>query len=73
MGYLGSVARTAYSIFAQTSQEGIECTKVKEYLAKSLLLNLYQVENTLEDNLDLIPSPSHLVKIQIIGGKVYLR
>ena len=32
-----------------------------------------KVENGLEDSLDLIPSPLPSVKIQIIGGKVYLR
>ena len=30
-------------------------------------------EKILKDSLDLIPSPSPSVKIQIIGGKVYLR
>ena len=33
----------------------------------------FKVENILEDSLGLIPSPSPSVKIQIIGGKVYLR
>ena len=32
-----------------------------------------KVENIEEDSLDSIPSPSPSVKIQIIGGKVYLR
>ena len=32
-----------------------------------------KVEKILEDSLDSIPSPSPSVKIQIIGGKVYLR
>ena len=32
-----------------------------------------KVEQILEDSLDLIPSPSSLVKIQIMGWKVYLR
>jgi hypothetical protein len=32
-----------------------------------------KVEKILKDSLDLIPSPSISVKIQIIGGKVYLR
>ena len=31
-----------------------------------------KVEKIKEDRLDLIPSPSLSVKIQIIGGKVYL-
>ena len=32
-----------------------------------------KVEKIFEDSLDSIPSPSPSVKIQIIGGKVYLR
>ena len=32
-----------------------------------------KVEKILKGSLDLIPSPSHSVKIQIIEGKVYLR
>ena len=32
-----------------------------------------KVEKVLEDSQDLISSPSSSVKIQIIGGKVYLR
>jgi hypothetical protein len=32
---------------------------------------LFKVEKIWEDSLDLIPTPS--VKIQIIGGKAYLR
>jgi hypothetical protein len=32
-----------------------------------------KVEKISEDGLDLIPSPSPSVKIQIIGGKIYLR
>ena len=34
---------------------------------------LDKVEKILEDSLDSNPSPSPSVKIQIIGGKVYLR
>ena len=34
---------------------------------------LGKVENNLKGSLDLIPSPSPSVEIQIIGGKVYLR
>ena len=34
---------------------------------------LVKVENISDDSLDSIPSPSPSVKIQIIGGKVYLR
>ena len=33
----------------------------------------FKVEKIWEDILDSIPSPSTSVKIQIIGGKVYLR
>ena len=32
-----------------------------------------KVEKIQEDSLDSIPSPSPSVKIQIMGGKVYLR
>ena len=32
-----------------------------------------KVEKIEEDSLDWIPSPSTSVKIQIVGGKVYLR
>ena len=32
----------------------------------------FKVENFLKGSLDLIPSPSPLVKIQIMGGKVCL-
>ena len=32
-----------------------------------------KVEKILKGSLDLIPSPSPSLKIQIIGGKVYLR
>ena len=34
---------------------------------------LLKVEKVLKGSLDLIPSPSSSVKIQIMGGKVYLR
>ena len=37
-----------------------------------LVLEKGKVENIYEDSLDLIPSPSPSVKVQIIGGKVYL-
>ena len=33
----------------------------------------HKVENIKEDILDSITSPSHSVKIQIIGGNIYLR
>ena len=35
--------------------------------------NFTKVENILKGSLDSIPSSSHSVKIQIMGGKVYLR
>ena len=34
---------------------------------------IFKVENILKGSLDLIPSPSPSVKIQIMGGKVCLR
>ena len=37
---------------------------------KTEFLPLFKVEKILKGNLDFIPSPS--VKIQIMGGKVYL-
>ena len=33
----------------------------------------FKVQMIYKDSLDSIPSPSHSVKTQIIGGKVYLR
>ena len=39
----------------------------------NLVLVYCKVEKIWEDSLDLIPSPLPSVKIQIIGGKVYLR
>ena len=41
------------------------------YLATTL--NCFKVEKNLEGGLDLIPSPSTSMKIQIMGGKVFLR
>ena len=35
-------------------------------------MNVCQVEKILKGSLDSIPSPSPSVKIQIVGGKVYL-
>ena len=35
------MARVRYLILINTSQEGIKCTKAKEYLVKVLLSNLY--------------------------------
>ena len=51
---------------------------VREYKSididlKSTLSLHIKVEKIYEDSLDSIPSPSPSVKIQIIGGKVYLR
>ena len=37
MGHLGQAKCTVHSISAQTSQEEIEFTKAKEYVAKNLL------------------------------------
>ena len=37
-----NIHRTLHLIFAQTSQEGIECTKVEEYL-RACCLNSYTV------------------------------
>ena len=39
----------------------------------TLSIILVKVEKIYEDSLDSISSPSPSVKIQIIGGKVYLR
>ena len=36
-------------------------------------LDIVKVEKIKEDGLNLFPSPSPSVKVQIIGGKVYLR
>ena len=46
-------------------------TGVKILLNEIHRLMVVKVEKILEDSLDSFPSPS--VKIQIIGGKVYLR
>ena len=43
------------------------CHKIMCYISP------FKVENIYKRSLDLIPSPSPSVKIQIIGGKVYLR
>ena len=43
------------------------------YLSDQLNSLPVKVENILEDSLDSIASPSLSVKIQIMGGKVYLR
>ena len=40
---------------------------------KDWVCTLVKVEKILKGRLDSIPSPSPSVKIQIIGGKVYLR
>ena len=44
-------------------------------MASQKLINSWvsKVERNLKGSLDSIPSPSFSVKIQIIGGKVYLR
>ena len=56
-------AKYTLPIYVQTSQEeGMKCTKAKG-------LN---IEKILKGSLDSIPSPSPSVKIQIMGGKVFL-
>ena len=42
-------------------------------MSSQTLLHIDKVEKIQEDSLDSIPSPSPSVKIQINGGKVYLR
>ena len=52
----------------------MEIEKWDYHIIPCYLENLFvEVEKILEDSLDSIPSPSPSVKIQIIGGKVYLR
>ena len=48
MGPLGRATCTVHSISAQTSQEGIKCTKSK-FLLLVLLSNLYTVKSGLEE------------------------
>jgi hypothetical protein len=53
-----------------------EQTALEFWLEKQMASAIYvshKVEKILKGNLDSIPSPSTSVKIQIIGGKVYLR
>ena len=48
----------------------------RKYLVLYALQDMYvidKVEKIIKGSLDLIPSPSPLVKIQIMGRKVYLR
>ena len=45
-------------------------SKIELYLYVNVVV---KVEKISEDSLDSIPSPSPSAKIQIIGGKVYLR
>ena len=47
-------------------------SKSKQTLSQNILIIWIKVEKIYEDSLDLIPSPLTSVKIQIIGGKVYL-
>ena len=42
-------------------------------LIEEVPLTVNKVEKIVKGSLDSIPSPSSSVKIQIIGGKVYLR
>ena len=51
-------------------EEEDELSFLASFLKRS---NKYKVEQIYKDSLDLIPLPSTSVKIQIIGGKVYLR
>ena len=48
-------------------------TKDSSVTHKENNIGTRKVENIYEDSLDLIPSPSPSVKIQIVGGKVCLR
>ena len=45
----------------------------KEWLDSEMTKIFLKAEKIQKDSLDLIPSPSPSVKIQIIGGKVLLR
>ena len=45
----------------------------KSFSIVILVMEIIKVENIKEDSLDSIPLPSNWAKIQIIGGKVYLR
>ena len=51
----------------------IEQVPFKPYCFISRVNFISKVEKTLKGSLDLIPSPSPSVKIQIMGGKVCLR
>ena len=51
-------------------EEEDELSFLASFLKRS---NKYKVEQIYKDSLDLIPLPSTSVKIQIIGGKGYLR
>ena len=48
----------------------ISLTIMSRILFTQIVIKVEKIE---EDSLDLIPSPSHSVKIQIMGGKVCLR
>ena len=63
--YLDNMAAEAYD------SEGVPI-KLSRY-ALFLKVCICKVEKILKGSLDLISSPSPSVKIQIIGGKVYLR
>ena len=81
--YLKKTFPSIIWIFTEGEGDGIESRlssfifiKLQWVENESLLkqfLFIYKVEKIYEDSLDLIPSPSPSVKIQIIGWKVYLR
>ena len=62
-------------VLDSSTVEIAELAEISWIISKWLELKLYgcKVEKIYEDSLDSIPSPSPSVKIQIIGGKVYLR
>ena len=69
-------------VYEALGRNGPDCnnaiTAAIEELEKMMAENNFEglegkVEKTLKGSLDWIPSPSPSVKIQIMGGKVYLR
>ena len=66
----GTISRVCMTnTFWQASEQNLW-----DYLINWLFfIVIVKVENIQEDSLDSIPSPTTLVKIQIIGGKVCLR
>ena len=55
--------------FMSKSHNRIRCTG---FDLKNNITEWHKVDKILKGSLDLIPSPSPSVKIQLIGGKVYL-